>query len=143
MPPFYFITRTGSLPFFLFVSVVALLGTWEAYRLFRVRGVYPLLLFGLLATEVTLLLFFLGRLDGAFLFLVVFFLLTLLSLIVRRSGSPFERGAGVLFVLLYTAVLPGFMILLRELPALSGSSRPYSDGAGFVFLLFLMKADIL
>jgi len=138
LPPFVLIVRTGSLPFFLFVSLVSLFATWEAYRLFRAHGVFPLLPFGLVSAEVLLFLLYGNLLAEAFLFLSLFFLLVLLSLIARRGASPFGRGAGALFILLYASVLPGFLLLLRELPRVVGGNATYGDGASFVLLLFLL-----
>ncbi|MFH1279684.1 MAG: phosphatidate cytidylyltransferase [Candidatus Eisenbacteria bacterium] len=137
LPPFVFITKVGDLPFFLLVLAIALLATVESYRLFRSRGVSPLLPFGLLAAVALLVILREGRADRAFFFLVLFFLIALLSLLPRKGPAPFSRVAGAMFILVYAAGLPGFLVLLRELPRTALSSYGYGEGASFVYLLFL------
>ncbi len=131
------ITRAGSIPFALFVGVVALLATREMVRLVGARGLRPWLPFALVASAAAIVLLYLGRLDRVFLFACVFFVIVLLTLPARRGGSAFERAAGPLFVFLYATVLPGFLVLLRELPRAEGLPEEYARGSGFVFLLFL------
>jgi len=131
------ITRAGSIPFALFTGAVALLGTWEMVRLLGARGDRPSLPFALAFSAGAIALLYLGRLDRVFLYACVFFMLVLLSLPARKGGSAFERAAGASFVFLYAALLPGFLVLLRELPRAEGIPEEYARGAGFVFLLFL------
>ncbi|MFH1681651.1 MAG: phosphatidate cytidylyltransferase [Candidatus Eisenbacteria bacterium] len=137
LPPFVLITRTGSVPFALLIGAVALLATWEIYRLLGSRGIGHLLPLGLVSSGILIALLYLGRLDRVFLFVSVFFAIALLSLILRKGISPFANAAGASFVLLYASVLPGFIVLLRELPRTAGDGSGYAGGSGFVFLLFL------
>jgi phosphatidate cytidylyltransferase len=132
------ITRHGAFPFACLVGAIALLATWEAYRLFGEQGLRPLLPIGLLASVVGSALLYRGRLEIVFLYVCLFFVAFLLSLLVRRGASAFGRGAGALFVLLYATILPGFLLLLRELPRAEGRGGAYGEGAGYVFLLFLI-----
>lgn len=136
LPPFVFITRVGSLPFLLLVSALALIATWETYRLLGRASLRPLLPLGCLAAEGLILLLYRGRLGAVLLFLALFFLLLLVSLVLSRRGDPFARAGGALFALFYAAGLPGFLLLIRELPRTVGAGG-YERGAAFVFLLFL------
>lgn len=138
LPPFVWITGIGEIPFFLLALAIALLGTAESYRLLRSRGVTPLLPFGLLGAAALLVLLRGGGGERVYHFLVLFFVIALLSLLPRRGPAPFTRVAGAMFILIYAAGLPGFLLLLRELPRTALSSYSYGEGASFVFLLFLM-----
>jgi len=132
------IVRTGTVPFFLLVVAISLFATWEMYKLLSRWGVLPLLPLGLAGAFVLAALLYRGDPEEILLFLVVFFVLSLLALLPAKGGSSFSRGAGALFVLFYAGWLPGFLILLRELPRWAVSSYSYPEGGGFVFLLFLM-----
>jgi len=136
LPLFALITRAGGIPFVLFAGAIAILATWETYRLLAGRGLEALLPLGLLSSVVGIALFYFGRLELLFALVVAVFAAGLLSTLVRRGPSAFMRGAGVPFALLYATILPGFLILLRELPRRTGGE--YGAGAGGVYLLFLV-----
>jgi phosphatidate cytidylyltransferase len=125
-------------PFALLAGAVSAAATWELYRMLGGGALRPLLPFGLAGSACVTALLYLGSIERVFLFLALFFGAALLSIVVRRGPSPFGRGAGAAFSLLYGAVFPGFLVLLRELPRATESGRPYAEGASYVFLLFLV-----
>jgi phosphatidate cytidylyltransferase len=126
------------LPFALLAGAVSLVATWELYRMLGAGVLGPLLPFGLAGAAGVVALLYLGSLETVFLFIALFFGAALLTLVFRRGPSPLGRAAGVAFSLLYGAVFPGFLVLLRELPRAIGGGRSYGDGASYVFLLFLV-----
>ena len=138
LPPFVIICLVGSIPFLLLVLAVALLATREAYRLLSRWNVAPLLPLGTAGVLALTAIQYRGGEGEMLLFLVFFFILALLAVLPGRGGHSFAKGAVALFILFYAGWLPSFLVLLRELPRSPISSYSYSEGGGFVFLLFLM-----
>ncbi len=138
LPAFYFITRTGSLPFLFLIGAVSLLGTWEMYRLLRPRGLMPLFPTGLIGAGVLLALLYRGLFEHTIAFFSLYFILLLISLILRRGSSPIGRSGGALLILFYAGLLPGYLVLLREMPRSGLPELSYDQGASFIFLLFLI-----
>lgn len=114
VPLFILFIVWGGLPFFFLISVIALMGLFEFYRIMETRQTKPLTFLGLLMAIGLLLAISLPRTLS--LVIAVSVMVTLLCQ-MRRNDLPraITNCAMTIFGLLYVAGLLGHLIVLRNL----------------------------
>lgn len=140
LPPFFLITRHGGVPFALLVGAVALCAAGEVHRIARAYGAQLPLPLSLAAAAALLLTLYRGDAAAALAVIAALALLSLVAQVSRQGPARLAGVGGSLFSLFYAALLPGYLILLREIPRHGGraAGESYAAGGGYVFLLFLM-----
>ncbi|MDH4036559.1 MAG: phosphatidate cytidylyltransferase [Candidatus Krumholzibacteria bacterium] len=137
IPAFIVVTRMGGYAFLAFVDLVIVLGMLEFYGMMRKKGIQPYRGIGVLC-GVTLSTYYYFRSGLYANFFLTFVVIALMGLeLTRRDGRlAVYHVSTTVFGVIYVAFLASHMILLRELPRLVG--LPYSEGASFVFLAFMV-----
>ena len=126
----------GGWPLVLALQLLAVLGTWEVYRLAAVRGVVPLAVLGYLAAAAAPVAVYAAVIPGVsarwLAFLAAAWVILVMMGAVRRRApdqQPLAAVAVTVFGPVYTAVLPSFILYLRH-------GGPY-DAMGHTALVFL------
>ena len=142
IPLIVFLIYLGGAPLLFFTLVVGLLALREFYELAAVKGFQGNRRVGYVLGGLVIVSFYLETVSGIP-SLVVFFLvsgfLAILGFEVLRSGSSGVHLSNVTVTfsgVIYTCATTGFIILLRELPHISGA--PPEEGAAYLYLPFLI-----
>lgn len=137
VPLLILLARAGGVVFAAFVAFEVALGLFEFYRMMRGKGLRPYPLLGQLCGLGVVWKCLRPHQSQSDLLLTGAVLVTL-GLGLRRPDlkGRIEGMAVTLFGVLYVGWLSAHLVLLRELPWRAG--LPYAQGAGFVFLAFLL-----
>jgi phosphatidate cytidylyltransferase len=137
-PLIIYLGWVGGVGYLLLIEVIIVLGLFEFYRLARHKQVRPNYFVGVLtgAAIAPLVYFSLGK-DIWLLCIAACVLLVMMELFRRPqpASGPLTNVAGTLMGLIYVAGLLSFLLMLRELPRLTGGE--YAHAGTWVAMLFL------
>ena len=123
--------------FAAFVALLVALGLSEFYRMMMERGMRPSGRLGVFMALVLCVLAYTGTPSQTNLLFTGGLLVIFCSELLRPTGKRgIEPMAVTLFGILYVGWLSVHLVLLRELPNQLG--QPYSQGASYVLLAFLL-----
>ncbi len=131
---------TGPITFFVFASILNLLGIWEFYELIKKSEYKPQKISGFIAGFFTVAIFFLVA-SGLAEYRILFILLPLMfhAFIIelfRKSATPIFNLGLTLFAVLYISVPIGVLGFMAFLPAEIGTAySPWIIGAYFLLLM--------
>jgi phosphatidate cytidylyltransferase len=134
-PLLLWLAYVGGAGFFAIVGAGIVIGLWEFYGLMDAQGLRPYRWLGIGAGVAVAWFVYAGLPTHANLFLTAFLMGVMALELLRPRDQGVAPMSVTLFGVLYVAYLGAHLLYLRELPASLG--RPYSDGAGFVLLVFL------
>jgi phosphatidate cytidylyltransferase len=137
IPLLILLALVGNFAFWALVALEVSLGLFEFYRMMAARGLRPYKRLGI-GSGLALLWVCWHPNTPHVAFLITAVLLLVLGLELRRPEATrrVEDIAVTCFGVLYVGWLSAHLVLLRELPWRAG--LPYSDGARFVLLAFLL-----
>ncbi len=142
VPLIIFLIYFGGVPLLLFTLGVGLLSLREFYELAAVKGFIGNRQVGYVLGGLVIISFYLetvSRIPSLVVFILVAGFLTILGFEVLRSGSTGVHLSNVTVTftgVIYTCATTGFIVLLRELPRISGAPR--EEGAAYLYLPFLI-----
>jgi len=109
----------GSLPFFIFIETIILLGLLEFYQLTQAKGMQPNRLLGVIAgLALGAQIYFRGsgELVEPWVTAMLFVVLLVIVELFRNKGSALHNTGATLLGFAYVAGLWSFLLLIRELP---------------------------
>lgn len=139
----------GPVTFFVFFSLLNLIGLWEFYSMIKNPACIPQKWAGIVAGVISLTIFYLvtsGILPMEFLYLVVpvAFMLLLIEL-YRKTDQPVVNVGLSLFALLYITVPVGVLGFMAYIPSEGGgvAYSPWIIGAYFLLIMVNDSAGYL
>ena len=133
LPALWIVTWKGGPFFMLTVGLMVFFGSREFFGMLEAKGLRPSSIAGIVCCLA--LVFYSWFREGVYLDVVLALAVLLLMVLELRHRSVEAAVAHIgatIFALLYVGWLGSHLVLLRELPRLSGMD--YSLGADFVFL---------
>lgn len=133
----------GGITFFIFFSLVNILGLWEFYELVKKPDLKPQKYLGIVSGFITLVIFYLVASEIAeirllFVVLPLFFLVLLIELF-RKTKEPIANISLTLSGILYISVPLGMLSFLAFVPGTQGVQ--YDPWLIAVFFLLIMVND--
>jgi len=137
IPCFIIITRSGGPYFLALIDIVVFVGMLEFYGMMEIKGIRPYKALGIISgLALTWYMYFAEGLYANFFLTLVLLAIMVLELTRRDARLAVYHISTTIFGVIYVAFLGSHIILLRELPLSTG--LPYSEGAHFVYLAFLL-----
>jgi phosphatidate cytidylyltransferase len=137
IPCFVIITWRGGYHFLALIDIVIFIGLREFYSMMMAKGLRPYRTIGIVSGLALSWYVYFRNGIYANLFLTVGLLAIMTLELTRKDGkNAIYHVATTMFGVLYVAYLASHLILLRELPIVTGLD--YAMGSSFVFLAFLV-----
>lgn len=137
VPCLWVITKRGDAHFLVVVALMVLTGLYEFYRLLEHKGFQPAKFVGITCgIAITGYAYFRSGIYGNFLLAATLLLMMTVELVRRDVKQAVLHISTTIFGVLYVGWLGSHLILLRELPRLTGLD--YALGADFVYLVVFL-----
>jgi phosphatidate cytidylyltransferase len=135
IPVLIFIMYHGHIHFLILIELGIFVGIFEFYDILRAKGMQPYKKIGITAAIVLCLTsYFQSYVFTYFVFTLLIAVLSFAELFRKTHDRAINHIATTIFGIFYVAWLLSHLILLRELPTVTG--RPYSLGFTYVLIPF-------
>ncbi len=137
IPAFIFIAYHGHIHFLALIELGIFIGMFEFYDILRAKRMQPYKKIGMTAAFVLCLTaYFQSYVFTYFILTLLIIVLSFAELFRKEHDRAINHIATTIFGILYVAWLLSHLILLRELPTVTG--RDYSLGFSYVLIPFLI-----
>ncbi|OQX56393.1 MAG: hypothetical protein B5M53_01690 [Candidatus Cloacimonas sp. 4484_209] len=137
IPSFIIIALKGGVQFLILIELGIFIGTFEFYDILRAKGMKPYKKVGIIVSIILgLTAYFQSYVFTYFIFTLLVFLLSISELFRKELDRAINHMSTTIFGILYVSWLFSHLILLRELPTITG--QQYGIGATYVLLPFFI-----
>jgi phosphatidate cytidylyltransferase len=137
IPSFIYIAYNGSIYFLILIELGIFVGIFEFYEILRAKKMQPYKKLGItVALILGLTAYFQSYVFTYFIFTLLVMVLSFSELFRKEQDRAINHIATTIFGILYVSWLLSHIILLRELPTVTG--RPYHLGITYVLIPFFI-----